>query len=262
MFDCSWISNYSEENERLFIGYTGDYMYDHNPLNMQRLRICSIRIIETSVNHEAFFNVLHIFDLLLSGGDMSGTEVTETSLKIITELLKIKLVGGGADVDKYMMDCFNLYSLKKRNVIIDLRNVYKYKVPHLFHDLHPWKENEINKCYIEYIDNFHGLRSLNLLNVKLLQAIFPNLDHIKMTEVNDYEFCLSSFLSIIQDSTRNIEYQIQACRGGLDDDQDTWLFEIPRSIVSEYKQKQYNIEYEETGTYTCYDNLFINRQCV
>ena len=73
MFDCSWISNYSEENERLWVGY----------YNMKRLRISSIRIIETAHNHISFFTALHIFDQILSGEWISDeTKVDKMSINM------------------------------------------------------------------------------------------------------------------------------------------------------------------------------------
>ena len=45
LFNCNWISNYSDENERLCIGYD----------DMRRLRIESIRIVHTNTNYELFF---------------------------------------------------------------------------------------------------------------------------------------------------------------------------------------------------------------
>ena len=55
MFDCSWISRYSEENERLFVA------------NGKRVRIESITIIDTAKQYTLFCNSLWILDLILHG---------------------------------------------------------------------------------------------------------------------------------------------------------------------------------------------------
>ena len=57
LFDCSWLSRYSEENERLLIGY--DLMLP--------LKISSIRIIETCKNYRMLCQSLWMLDFMLSG---------------------------------------------------------------------------------------------------------------------------------------------------------------------------------------------------
>ena len=54
-FDCSWISRYAEEDERLFVN--GFYS----------LRVQSVRIIETNENHRKLFQSLFFFDTILNG---------------------------------------------------------------------------------------------------------------------------------------------------------------------------------------------------
>ena len=167
-----------------------------------------------------------------------------------------------------------MYLLKKTNIIIYPSEVYKYKIPHLFYDIHPRKERErkdnkwngkvisINKYYMEYIDSFGGLKVLNLLNVKLLKAIFTNIKHITIyDEYGKYQFDLLSFLEVIQDQKTNIKYHIKAYRGEEEEeDKDSWLcFCLSPLVLSSYKHKQFNIKYQKTNEYDeYYDNIFIN----
>ena len=116
-----------------------------------------------------------------------------------------------------------------------------------------------NKFYIEYMDDaFNGL---NLLNVKLFQAILANTNHIRIRRVEDYNFCLSSFISIVQNSKRDIKYDIQAETSY---NESSWLFDCSSSsIVSEYREKQHNITYEKTEFNSIFfDNIYINKRCV
>eukprot|EP01084_Bolivina_argentea_P248813 416282_1 len=57
-FNCSWISRYNEEDERLFIG--GQF-----PAKME-----SIRIRNTNQNFENFVRALCCLDVIVSGGDV------------------------------------------------------------------------------------------------------------------------------------------------------------------------------------------------
>ena len=57
----SWISKYKEEDERLFIG--GDW----------KIRIETIKILNTKQNFHKYFNALFIFDCIVSGWDVDKT---------------------------------------------------------------------------------------------------------------------------------------------------------------------------------------------
>eukprot|EP00488_Nonionellina_sp_1-RS-2012_P003470 TRINITY_DN7398_c0_g1_i1.p1 TRINITY_DN7398_c0_g1~~TRINITY_DN7398_c0_g1_i1.p1 ORF type:complete len:130 (+),score=26.87 TRINITY_DN7398_c0_g1_i1:108-497(+) len=54
-FDCSWISNFNAEDERLFFG--GRY----------RMRVQSIHDIESRLNYQLYFHALFYFDAMLNG---------------------------------------------------------------------------------------------------------------------------------------------------------------------------------------------------
>ena len=70
---------------------------------------------------------------------------------------------------------------------------------------------------------------------------------------DEYKFSLLSFLSIIQDSKRNILYHMQTS-------ENSWLCGcLSSAIVSKYKEKQYNIKYEK-GRMA--DNILITRECI
>ena len=249
MFDCSWISNYSEENERLWIGYQ----------HMWRLRIESIRIIENNQNHKDFFNALHVFDSILSGENMRDMKVTKKNIKVISSLIEMKL-GEKSDenVNKYILNCFNLYLLKKSNIIISPLYVCMHQIPFLFYALPIFemdrkKRGDVNKFYVEFND---GLSGSNLLNIKLLETLFPNINHITINDFDYFQFDLWSLLALIQDSKRNIEYRIIAERGR----SGGWLFNrLSSKVVSGYKDKKVDIKYEKDGAN---DTIYIHRQCV
>eukprot|EP01084_Bolivina_argentea_P101403 181814_1 len=55
-FDCSWVSIFSEEDERLYFG-EGKW----------KLRMQSIRVIKTAKNYETFLHCFYLFDAMVSG---------------------------------------------------------------------------------------------------------------------------------------------------------------------------------------------------
>ena len=109
MFDCSWISRFSEENERLWIGYNG----------MRRLRIESIIIIESNKKYQLFFHSLWIFDhdMILSGESVDFN-IPKENILILSILISNQVDGSikNKNIDEYILNCFDLHLLNKRNI--------------------------------------------------------------------------------------------------------------------------------------------------
>ena len=142
---------------------------------MARLRIESIRIVENNENHKAFCNALHIFDLILSGEHFGAgyINVSENKLQVITSLIQIRYgEKSESNMNQFILNCFDLYLLQKRNIVILPGEVYRNKIPLLFYEIRPKKakkdvryvrESQVNKYYFEYVgDDFHGLNLLRL----------------------------------------------------------------------------------------------------
>ena len=109
MFDCSWISCHSDENERLFIGYAG----------MAELRIESITIIENNKKYNEYIHALFIWDMMLSGVDMRKIrkgDIAKTDAYILNKLIDHKFGAGSKKNSvhiEYILDCFDLWLHKK-----------------------------------------------------------------------------------------------------------------------------------------------------
>eukprot|EP01084_Bolivina_argentea_P247028 413316_1 len=79
-FDCSFISNYIAENERLFIA------------SEKRLRLEKIIIIESAKNYEDFAHAFHAFDHMISGVDASRIgEISKSDVLILDKMISSKL---------------------------------------------------------------------------------------------------------------------------------------------------------------------------
>ena len=117
-FDCYWLSNYSAEDELLFMG--GD----------RRIKIVSIREIQRSQNYEVFIKALFFMDCMVNGTDMDSSRrpmVTDVEKQILQNLVTWKLGKnknkkmGDLEYPQYIIDSFVAFCNHKRQLMINLR---------------------------------------------------------------------------------------------------------------------------------------------
>ena len=255
IFDCSWLSRYSEENERLIIGYD----------MMVPLRLASIRIVETGKNYRLFFESAWIFNAILSGTYVDGVEylaypVSQENIDVISYLIgyKLGLSPNNENIDEYLLQCFDLYLSNTTQLRIQLHQIYRFKVPFLFNDIHPTREKQmkgvdiqikgeylqktgrvssISKYYHEYIDGHSGLKFLNVINVSNCQKLFSNLKSLELLvqrrpwfddkrDVHlsqDFEFdCMSYMWNLMSADDEKMQYTITVEKEK-EGSEDTWL---------------------------------------
>ena len=116
-FDCTWLSCFSNEDERLFIH--GD----------NYLKIDSIRSIKDNIDYRIFINVLMIFDAAISGHTqkfgLKGFKVTKRDMRILRRLMD------HLDDDKeyknkfpvYINDMFKTLVMNKKWIKINLTDI-------------------------------------------------------------------------------------------------------------------------------------------
>ena len=125
VFDCSWISRYSEENERLFVA------------NRYKLRIESITIIETGTNITLFFEVLELFDYILRGHEYESEKLDkfdEEHHKYLNSLLS------NVHIDEYILNNFNSYLSQKSIITLNMDCLHRLNIESLFYLLSPNNE--------------------------------------------------------------------------------------------------------------------------
>eukprot|EP01084_Bolivina_argentea_P288706 495577_1 len=117
-FDCSWLSNYSGENERLFFG--GAY----------RIQIETIWNIFTGENFERYFKPLYYFHSMLNGSSMSGSNYCEfipaEFNAIIANLIdhKLQIQGYQNKYCKYINDTFETFVSNQTQIVLDLDRIH------------------------------------------------------------------------------------------------------------------------------------------
>ena len=191
-FDCSWISLYFEEDERLFMG--GWY----------KLELKSIIIQSLKWNYKKFIIPFFLFDCMLSADDPTDEKrisiQPEKGQCDIVERAMANCLGRGdedfATADAYIRDLFFAFASKKTQVTLNLYNMKEFTIQHVgprFYSLimHPIQEQTLaNAEASEMSTNFFKpvLFELftNLQEIVLYTTFYPTvmfaIDLIKMLD--------------------------------------------------------------------------------
>ena len=134
-FDCSWISNYTEEDEVLWAG--GQY-----PLRVHSVRNISVDIME---NYRPFCTALWCFDCMLQGTvvDLKVVKMKEKHYKIMENLIN----GNKNEYPQYIIDTFNAMIDQTQQIVINLDLIYEK-----FGKL---KDLVFNKDCVEIVDHIY-----------------------------------------------------------------------------------------------------------
>eukprot|EP01084_Bolivina_argentea_P285466 489537_1 len=191
--NCSWLSRYAEEDERLFVG--GNY-----PIAVQ-----SVILMSCARNFEQFIHAFYCLDIAISGtltlsdtssfASKSAAQVIENMINYVLQL-SLKIM----EIDRYVMDTFNLFRWSKTEIILRLDEIN--------FDLDPVMKNLIMTTMQETNHNVHDEQmrddNANLFRKHLLQ-IFPNVTKLIIDSTSSlgktaYLISLTSLLNLITNS--------------------------------------------------------------
>lgn len=118
-FDCSWISNFVEEQERLFVA--GHFA----------LRIVEITVVETAKNYRKELRTLYLFDAMITATPMWKSKVKESSseYELLSKLIALELKNEMADsleFDEFFKMEWSLFLQNKTEIKIKLCWLNKY----------------------------------------------------------------------------------------------------------------------------------------
>eukprot|EP01084_Bolivina_argentea_P270582 460139_1 len=185
-FNCAWISQFKEEDERLFIG--GDWR-----IRVQSITVISLVEIES---FPEFFEVFYLFDCMINGSDTKKLEknkvinIKSQYKNVISGLMDNNL---GLETEKqfhkYVCDTFNVFLIKKTHIIVNLSylNDYFQTLAELIID--PLQPNE-----------YETTNKFNTLFFKL----FKNIEHIIIYTDCKYQCDLMSFISFMESINNNM----------------------------------------------------------
>eukprot|EP01084_Bolivina_argentea_P157566 274558_1 len=110
--DASWISNYPEEDERIF---------SHG---RWRLQIQSVRIYHRATdiwnNYHKFMRAFYLFDCMVSGHWPTGMRVTSQDVKLVELCIDHYSETKNNDLDPYINDTFFLFCQRKSQIILNI----------------------------------------------------------------------------------------------------------------------------------------------
>ena len=163
-FDCSYVSTFTEESERLFFG--GDY----------RTRVESVMVMDGFKNYQKYFEIFYAFDLMVSGDYQFGLKEEISSEH--EEILKCFIDGmfndnasGSLIHDEYVVNTFNAYSRSKRNIVINLSLLNGHYPKGLYELLVHSVKGEYSYTWKEPDDS-----SMNMLRWNRIFSVFPSLE--------------------------------------------------------------------------------------
>eukprot|EP01083_Nonionella_stella_P031374 85915_1 len=257
-FDCSWLSDYPDEAERLFFG--GDF----------RIRIESVTVIETKMPYKSAFHALYLFDCMVTASNMKGCKV---SIKAKDKEILEALIGyelgliAKKSYDEYVHDTFHAFCIKKTQIIVNINQLDWYFRDHDLYKLmmcdgdntdgDTMADDSIGARYSS--NSKHDNTKRNILNAKMFK-LFENATEFTIYTTDrkgltSYSFDLELFLSVANESNHWRQIVIK----GVYDEADVHKYNQQTSWISdafdEFKVngkdkdwKQYDIVCKQTTT--------------
>eukprot|EP01084_Bolivina_argentea_P038061 70380_1 len=177
-FNCSWVSRYKEEDERLHFG------------GLFRIKIESIRLCQTNENFCKFIIPLFYFDAMLTGGNMRDLKINSAQCNVILSLIKWKLTQQtDKKFNKYVYDTFECFCRNKKKISLKFDELVS-------------ADQEIVNLIMHNIeagyDQKGEFEQTNLFRKQLFD-IFPNLQTVVLqTSCGPYEFYSFSLFGLLK----------------------------------------------------------------
>ena len=191
--DCSFISNYTEESERLWFA------------GSEPLRMVTIIVVNNKKNYESAIHAMYLFDAMISAVKILGkkseyVQETQEDYELLSELINIK---SGRSVvrchfDSYILKEWSLFLNTKKEIILDLEMMNK-RFPLLskliLFNLTKFKRNEAAKG----MDNVFKAEWLSMFT----QPITVRIRCVYVSKLrghylfNHYKFRMESLLDIL-----------------------------------------------------------------
>ena len=170
-FNCSWISDYPEESERLWIG------------GWHPLRIVSVIVVENATDYGNVMRGLHFFDAMVSGIRLAWKskyafnhyqqEINQSDHELISNLMDWTLNGENIEssaIDEFIKNEWTLFLQKKKTLKVDLfllsRNYENLWDLILFNLVNPGDNGSVtgndNVVRPEWISMFPSVRTLEI----------------------------------------------------------------------------------------------------
>eukprot|EP01083_Nonionella_stella_P301329 1033135_1 len=194
-FDCGWISDFSVEDECLFMG-------GHAPIKIDNV---IVRTIHGTVidDYDVFFEALYYFDCMISGSNLfyayrdTGYKslITDESLMILDNLIKHKLETNDFqnNYPQYINDTFESFVNSKTRIVLYMRSLLLW--------CSSGSRLLLHNPTMEVLDTDEIHESQNLLKNTIIK-LFKNAKHIMIYTtskfgVHEYPFDIMSLLLVL-----------------------------------------------------------------
>ena len=239
--NCSWISRYKEEDERLFFGC-------HHSLRPIAINISSIRIIETATNYRDTIQAITLFDNIISNNieKKVSQKLISNSVVIMSDLIE---VGNSDEFDPFIYNSWRIFLQKKNCIEIDMDLLLMYISDFRYLGIIFGGRGFIITIKDDADDNYVIPDDHDMTNILKLN-LFNNLQTVNIKNVqyrNGYHsFSLYQLLSILALSKiQKVEISIPARYTAVD--RSSWLSYLwskeSLSLIKQYRNKEYVIEF-------------------
>ena len=222
-FDCSYISRFKEEDERLFFG--GFY----------RIKVINVRLIKTKENMQQFVVAMCEFDKALTGNYFAKN--IKNGFLIIRSLINLCLEKetNKVTLPSFIIECFRAFVKNKKEICLDLVSLNYYGDKDinelLFHSLDErYYKNEIKRSDDDLsnvfrsdifslfsnaktmiIESMNGPYSFSFSLMALLNEISPtNLNEIMIKSKEDDDHC---WIKSVWNSDKEILKKVYSVKG-------------------------------------------------
>ncbi len=113
-WNCSWLSNYAAEQERLWCG--GD----------RTIKIETVRIMESNGNYSKYFKAMYFLDCMLSGKRIESPVITQIDYEILHNLIQHQLsksIKKTTNYPLYILDTFHAIIYNKTEIILNVASI-------------------------------------------------------------------------------------------------------------------------------------------
>eukprot|EP01084_Bolivina_argentea_P070546 128260_1 len=189
-FSVSWLSDYPNENEHLFINQT------LNDEWKQELKISNIIDVKNAIEFQDILNALGMIEKTLNGKCIdtiadSDVEIIPLMIQILKHQLSSQLpeYEEFKSLHKYAKDICTTYFTEKKAIAIDYKNttLLKEKKNQKQHDA-----LLILKRYFKIF--FHS--NIEWINNEIIDVLFPKMTNVKINEIN---LCSLMLQQIVKD---------------------------------------------------------------
>eukprot|EP01084_Bolivina_argentea_P249834 418378_1 len=182
-FNCSWVSNFMAEEERLFFG------------GRHRIKVESVRNLETRIDYRNILHALFYFDSMLNGSEMQTDAENKISIRdvdIIEKLIKHKMRRYTNRYDAYINKTFELFCAQRRQIAFNL--------------------HQMDTCFYKF--RFLMFKEGSNLPKFMVFRLFKNLDKITLKTTtqrphNKYVFPLIKLCQVVDSASAAGNYNVQ-----------------------------------------------------